>query len=131
MIVLLLILIPLLGGSIAFFLKDDKGVRGWALVAAIATLAVSLFALTTKNVSHTNYSTAWMGSLGSRFSLSLDGLSAILCLLTAVAYPIIFIATWRTHYKKSHNFFGLMLLAQAGLMGVFLATDALLFYFFW
>lgn len=28
-------------------------------------------------------------------------------------------------------FYGLMLLSQAGLMGVFLSTDALLFYFFW
>ncbi len=28
-------------------------------------------------------------------------------------------------------FYGLMLLTQAGLMGVFLSTDALLFYFFW
>jgi len=34
-------------------------------------------------------------------------------------------------YRKPNNFFALMLLTQAGLMGVFTATDALLFYFFW
>src|SRR6185369_10397668 len=34
-------------------------------------------------------------------------------------------------YKNANNFFGLMLLMQTGLMGVFLAHDALLFYFFW
>ncbi len=55
----------------------------------------------------------------------------LLCLLTALAYPLIFWATWRVSYKKANNFFALMLLAQAGLMGVFLAMDALLFYFFW
>lgn len=55
----------------------------------------------------------------------------LLCLLTAISYPLIFIATWHTSYKKAKNFFALMLLAQAGLMGVFLAMDALLFYFFW
>lgn len=131
MIVLLLILIPLLGGLVTFFLKEAKAVRGWSLFATIATLLLSIAALATKNVALINFSTPWMGSLGSRFSLSLNGLSGILCLLTGVAYPIILIATWRSHYKKSHNFFGLMLLAQAGLMGVFLATDALLFYFFW
>nr|MBA2744776.1 NADH-quinone oxidoreductase subunit M [Flavisolibacter sp.] len=49
----------------------------------------------------------------------------------AVAYPIIFIATWKSSYTRPNNFFGLMLLTQAGLMGVFTATDALLFYFFW
>jgi NADH-quinone oxidoreductase subunit M len=58
-------------------------------------------------------------------------MSKLLCLLTAVAYPIIFIATWKNSYKKAHNFFALMLLTQAGLMGVFTSMDALLFYFFW
>ena len=33
--------------------------------------------------------------------------------------------------EKPGAFYGLMLLSQAGLMGVFLANDALLFYFFW
>ena len=46
-------------------------------------------------------------------------------------FPLIFIATWNTSYKNANNFFALMLLTQAGLMGVFLAMDALLFYFFW
>ncbi|HEU4902763.1 MAG TPA: NADH-quinone oxidoreductase subunit M, partial [Flavisolibacter sp.] len=32
---------------------------------------------------------------------------------------------------KSNNFFALMLLTQAGLMGVFTSMDALVFYFFW
>ncbi len=58
-------------------------------------------------------------------------MSQVLCLLTAVAYPIILIATWNTAYKKPNNFFGLMLLTQAGLLGVFTSLDALLFYFFW
>ena len=55
----------------------------------------------------------------------------VLCLLTALAFPIVFIATWNSQYKNANRFFGLMLLSQAGLMGVFLAMDALLFYFFW
>ena len=52
-------------------------------------------------------------------------------LLTAVSFPVIFIATYKTEYKNANNFYALMLLAQAGLMGVFVATDALVFYFFW
>jgi NADH-quinone oxidoreductase subunit M len=58
-------------------------------------------------------------------------LGQILCLLTAIAYPIIFISTWNSTYRKPNNFFGLMLLAQAGLIGVFTSMDALAFYFFW
>ena len=55
----------------------------------------------------------------------------ILCLLTSISFPLVFISTWNTQYKKPNNFFALMLLMQVGLMGVFLAMDALLFYFFW
>ena len=48
-----------------------------------------------------------------------------------ISFPVIFIATWKTTYKNAGSFYALMLLSQAGLMGVFLAMDALLFYFFW
>src|SRR5215207_10755794 len=131
MIVLLLFLVPLISGLLSFFLKDDKTVRGWALLASLITLAISVAGLTLRSTSQLNFHAEWMGSLGSSFSLKLDGLSQLLCLLTAVAYPIILIATWKTSYRKPNNFFALMLLTQAGLMGVFTATDALLFYFFW
>lgn len=73
----------------------------------------------------------WLTGLGSSFSIRLDGMGQMLCLLTAISFPLIFISTWHREYKNAHNFFALMLLSQAGLMGVFLAMDALLFYFFW
>lgn len=132
MIVLLLFLIPLLGGLAAFFLKEDRLVRGWSLLVSLAVLAVALAGSTGNEASaNLQFSTSWMGSLGSSFSLRLDGMSRMLCLLTGIAYPLILVATWKTPYRKPNNFFALMLLTQAGLMGVFTATDALLFYFFW
>jgi NADH-quinone oxidoreductase subunit M len=132
MIVLFLFLIPLIGGLLSFFLKNDRAAKGWALLISLATLFLSIAGNTfMKDAGQLAYSTEWMGNLGSSFSLKLDGLSQILTLLTAVAYPIILLATWRTNYTKPNNFFALMLLTQAGLMGVFTATDALLFYFFW
>ena len=131
MIVLLLFLVPLISGLLSFFLKDDKTVRGWALLASLITLAISIVGLTVRSTSQLNFHAEWMGSLGSSFSLKLDGLSQLLCLLTAIAYPVILIATWKSNYRKPNNFFALMLLTQAGLMGVFTASDALLFYFFW
>jgi NADH-quinone oxidoreductase subunit M len=69
--------------------------------------------------------------LGSRITLKADGMAKMLSLLTAVSFPLIFTAVFNNEYKNSASFYGLMLLSQAGLMGVFLASDALLFYFFW
>lgn len=132
MIVLLLIVLPLLGGLVSFFLTSESAAKGWALAISLATLALSIAGLTLPGASSSLYfSASWMGSLGSSFTIRLDGMSQILCLLTAVAYPLIFMATWRRNYQKAPNFFGLMLLTAAGLMGVFTAMDALLFYFFW
>ncbi len=132
MIPLLLILIPLLTGFASFFFRDEKGVRAWALFSSILTLAVSLLGLTIfKGAGYLAHRSEWMGSIGSSFSLGMDGMGQLLCLLTALSYPLIFLATWKTNYKNAKNFFALMLLAQAGLMGVFLAMDALVFYFFW
>lgn len=132
MIALLLILIPLLSGVAAFFLKRGNTAKSWALFSSLLTLIVSLLGLCVfKNTDQLQFKTDWLPGLGSIFSIRLDGMGQLLCLLTAISFPVIFIATWRKEYKNAHNFFALMLLSQAGLMGVFLAMDALVFYFFW
>ena len=132
MIPVLLILIPLIAGFASFFIKNENTARSWALLSSFATLIVSLAGFCfLKEAKYLEHQSEWLPILGSSFSLKLDGMGQLLCLLTAVAYPIIFISTWKTNYKNAGNFFALMLLGQAGLMGVFLAMDAMLFYFFW
>ena len=132
MIAVLLIVIPLISGLAAFFIKNEKAVRSWALISSLITFVISGLGLTILNdTASLQFSYPWLTNLGSSFSVKLDGLGQTLCLLTAVSFPIIFIATWNSSYKNASRFFALMLLSQAGLMGVFLAMDALLFYFFW
>ena len=132
MIPVLLIVIPLLTGLVAFLIKNEKAVRSWALFSSIVTLIVSLVGLTIlKEAKYLEHQSAFMSTLGSSFSVKLDGMGQLLCLLNTIAFPLIFISTWNSTYKKPNSFFALMLLSQAGMMGVFLAMDALLFYFFW
>ncbi len=132
MIPVLLILIPLLTGIVSFFLPNERMARSWSLIATVVVLLVTLGGLLAFNqYSQLHADSEWMPSLGSRFTVAMDGMSKLLCLLTAIIFPVIFIATWNTSYVKAQSFHGLMLLSQAGLMGVFVAADALLFYFFW
>lgn len=132
MIAFLLILIPLVGGLVAFFLKNEQQVKSWALFIAVASLAVMVYGLGFAfNSENKNFTAEWLPQLGSSFSLLMDGTSAVLCLLTVIAYPVIFISTWKSSYSSANNFYALMLLTQAGILGVFLAADGLLFYFFW
>lgn len=132
MITILLILIPLFAGLLSFFLKEDRAVKALSLTSSIAVLAFSLLGLTIwKDSYYQQFSAPWMQTLGSSFSLKLDGMGQLLCLLNAIAYVYLSLSSWHNNYNKSSNFFGWLLLAQAGMMGVFMATDALLFYFFW
>lgn len=130
----LLIFFPLITGLLTFFLKNEKSVKAWALFSAIVTMGISLAGIYFRNnaaLSGTTFTYEWMKYIGASFSVMLDGTGRLLTLLTGVAFPIIFIATYNSSYKNSNIFYGLMLLAQTGLMGVFVASDALLFYFFW
>lgn len=132
MIALYLILVPLVSGIVAFFFKKENSAKSWALFSSLITLAVSILGLTILNKADLlHFKCDWLPGLGSSFSIRLDGMGQLLCLLTAISFPLIFVSTWHRTYKNAHNFFALMLLSQAGLMGVFLAMDALLFYFFW
>lgn len=129
MVSLLLILIPVVAGVVTFFLKDEKAAKGFSLLTAVATLIVSLLSLC--STAQTTFVAEWIPSLGSKFSLSMNGMVKMLCLLNSISLPLIFTSIYNSNYKSSNQFYALMLLMQAGIMGVFLANDALLFYFFW
>jgi NADH-quinone oxidoreductase subunit M len=131
MISLLLILIPLAGGLLNFFIKSEKSVRIWTLLVSISSLSVLLYQLFAGSLANTSFQANWLSLLGASFSLQMDGASSLMCLLSAVVYVLIIIATWKNEYRSAGSFFGLLLLTQAGINGVFLASDGLLFYFFW
>jgi len=134
----LLIWIPFITGIVAIFIKNTKSLKTFALLSSIVTLAVSVISLFYSDIAHhpeyfyfNNVSYVWMPYIGSSFSVGLDGMGFLVTFLTAFSYPLIFATTFKTEYKNANAFFALMLLSQAGIMGVFVATDALLFYFFW
>lgn len=131
----LLLWIPLLGGIICFFIKDSKVVKFTALIFSLLALGVAVSTLfftdPVKYASYNNVNYLWLKYIGNSFFLGLDATGRMLCLLTCLGFPLIFIGTWNNVYKNASSYFGLMLLSMAGLIGVFVALDALLFYFFW
>jgi NADH-quinone oxidoreductase subunit M len=130
MIPVLLIAIPLLAGIIGFFAKNHS--RNIAWLASIVTLGVMLYAVCLNTYSNNlEYKAPWLAGLGASFHVGLDGMGTMLCLLTAFAFPLIFLATSERSYANEGSYYALMMLSQAGLMGVFVAFDGLLFYFFW
>ena len=130
----LLLWLPLLAGIICFFIKDEKRTKAVAFGGSLLILGVALTSLFYATDAYLNYNAVnylWLTNLGTNFYLSIDGAGRILTLLTAISFPIIFLSTYKNNYKNAGAFFGLMMLAECGLMGVFVAKDALVFYFFW
>ena len=109
MLALLLILVPLVTGLAAFFIKNEKTVKSWALLSVLITLGISITTLYYAQSPYLTYSKEWLPDLGSAFSLGMDGMGKMLVLLTTIAFPVIFIATNNSTYKDAHQFYGLML----------------------
>ncbi len=77
------------------------------------------------------FSVPWIPRLGIRFDLGIDGLSLLLIALTGLLGLMAVACSWRDISRKV-GFFHLNLMWNlGGVIGVFLATDLFLFFFFW
>jgi len=122
------ILIPFVTALLLLFIKSDKSANTIAIVSTLGTLVAALVVAGNGAV---DFNAPWIPVLNAQFLLHADGLAKILVLLTAISFPAIIIATSQNQPKQKNIFLSLLLFTQSGLMGVFLAGDALLFYFFW
>lgn len=130
----LLIIIPLVG-SLLVFLTKGKMARSLALAVAVAEFAFSLgvyFHFRYHPYSNDlNLNCTWVKSLGIHFSVGLDGMGLLMVLLTTFLVPLIIYSSFSTEHERPNAFYGLILLMQMALIGVFVANDGFLFYVFW
>ncbi|MFF0294284.1 NADH-quinone oxidoreductase subunit M [Kitasatospora sp. NPDC004615] len=84
---------------------------------------------------------SWIRSFGISFSLGVDGIGAVLALLTAVLVPLVMLAGWHDadpaapegsfeSKRRTQGFFALILAVEAMVLVSFLATDVFVFYVF-
>lgn len=134
MLTVLLIAFPLLGALLVFLTKGNTS-RNLALSVSLVEFVLSLFALFTYKSSPDSvmldFSATWVKSLGISFSVQLDAMSILLTLLTTFLVPLIILSSFKNTYQNAHNFYGLILVMQMALVGVFTANDGFLFYVFW
>ena len=131
MMLLFILLWPLLASLVLFAFKPKQA---WviAFIATAVELVASLVLVIgfDKNASATAaIDLPWISSLGVNFALGVDGISLLLVLLTTVLVPFIVLSSAKHTYSPS--FYGLVLMMQMALIGVFTAMDGFLFYLFW
>jgi NADH-quinone oxidoreductase subunit M len=139
----LITFLPVVGAIVLLFLpKDQLSIIRWtALGIALVTLILSLVAVLmysqvslssplTGSTFYLTQSVTWISSLGISYSLAIDGISALLVLLTTLLTVVCIAASFSID-RKVKNYMAFMLLLEGGLIGVFLATNLFLFYIFW
>jgi NADH-quinone oxidoreductase subunit M len=133
----LLVWLPIAAGVLVLLLGERNIVAGrWiALIATVTTLMLSL-----PLVAHFNTSTAdfqfienlpWIPRFHANYALGVDGISLPLVVLTAFITIFVVIAGWTVIEVRAAQYFAAFLIMEGLMIGVFSATDALLFYFFW
>ena len=133
-IISLMILIPLIGGLITLFTRTKEQARMLALLTSLVGFAGAVYMYTQFDSSTAALqfveSFDWIPFLGVKYTVAADGISMPLILLTAIVVPLTIIYSWGES-KKPNQFYGLMLMTYAGVMGVFTSLDFFLFYIFW
>ncbi|NDW08925.1 NuoM family protein [Dysgonomonas sp. 520] len=126
-----IILIILLAGTFVTFFSGDKYASRVALSFSILTAAYSLFLLLQYHTTGAEYSIQWVASPNLNFSLKLDGLSLLMILLNSILLPVIILTTLPHKVPFEKLLYSLVMFMSFAMTGVFLSSDALLYYVFW
>lgn len=132
-------LLPLVGSAALFLLPKGSNLLakqvalGVSIVVAIAGLGMAF----SFDRSATGFQFVeqhqWIPAFGINYALGVDGISLLLILLALVLTPIVILACWNEAEGgrwSVKNFFGLILILETMIVGVFAATDIFLFYVF-
>ncbi len=142
MILLWFIVILLAGGGLAWLAArwSAAAARVIALAAVLLDFALGL-AVWVRNVTDfelfrrtewmEEVDWAWIPGFGIHFHLAMDGLSLLLIMLTFFLGALSVLASWSEITEGVGFFHWNLLWILAGIVGVFLAMDLFLFYFFW
>ncbi len=132
----LIVAAPAVGAVLVMLLPEGSrlGIRLVALVSSLISLAGSIVAIAGYDRAAGGLQRvedyAMVPSMGVRLRFALDGWSGPLLLLTGVILFAGVLATW-TLAKRDKEYYALLLLLVAGVLGVFVVQDLLLFFLFY
>jgi NADH-quinone oxidoreductase subunit M len=135
----IVLFLPLAGGTILLLFPraGHDLVRRWALFISLIEFlaAVHIPFMPSHQFDKPGFfmeqNVAWIASPAIRYHVVLDGISLWLVILAAFLTPLCVLISWRSVHDRVKEFFFLLLALETALIGVFVAFDLFLFYFFW
>ncbi|ARJ68487.1 NADH-quinone oxidoreductase subunit M [Paracoccus contaminans] len=121
---------------LALFLRGNdeaaaRNARWLALVATVATFAISCLVLAGFNPQDTGFQLVedkpWI--MGLRYKLGVDGISILFVMLTTALMPLVILSTWQMN-DRAKDYMIAFLVLEGLMIGVFVALDLILFYLF-
>lgn len=114
-------------------MQGQKPQRWLGAFVGGALLAVHFFLICKSGNDDLVFQAEWFNfnNVKTYFALNALGLGGLMLLLSNFTYVALFVYLATTKQKYTNTFYGLLLITLAGLNGVFLAEDLILFYFFW
>jgi NADH-quinone oxidoreductase subunit M len=73
----------------------------------------------------------WIPSIGASYHLGIDGISLLLVVMTTLVGLLAILSSWNAIQHREKEYYAFFLVQQTGMLGVFMALDALLFFVFW
>ncbi len=129
-----LILLPLVGALITALVPRTRTeiIPIFGFLFSIATLALSVWLMTNFETGVGDYqfvaNQEWIRQFGISWTLGVDGISLWLVVLTGFLFPIALFGP--DEPKDIKSYVAWILLLEAGVMGVFLSLDLILFFVF-
>ena len=116
--------------------KYWQGSAKWLALIALALLATvfAVFVISTNNdfaQLQVLSRVSWIKSFNIQYSIALDQLSIVLIALTWLLAIICVLVSWHEIQSNVGFYYFNLLLTIAGIIGVFIAVDMFLFFFFW
>ena len=112
-----------------------NAIRWFAMIVSLAEFAISLHLPFHYNGANPGFqfeiNVPWVSSPAIRYHMGVDGISMWLVVLTTFLTPMCVMISWKSVQDRVREFFILLLTLQTALIGVFVALDLFLFYFFW
>jgi NADH-quinone oxidoreductase subunit M len=136
-ILTLVTFIPLAGAVLLLLIpRRHRDIRIFALVISLMDFAVSLhLPVRFERGGTTAFQYAidyvWISTPNIHYHMGVDGVSMWLVVLTTFLTPLCVLISWRSIEDRVKEFFILLLVMETALIGVFVALDLFLFYFFW
>lgn len=133
MLTIFLILLPLALSLVLFSLKEERTVRMLALAGSIAEFVLTIAAFIQFRTCrcYLLFRADEFAPMGISLNLGLDGTGLLLVAMTALLVPVIILSSFPHRYHRASSFYGLILLMEAAMIGVFSSFDGLVFYVFW